>query len=140
MTARAQWNGDRVAAGGVPGRVRRRTCAASTGDDDVLLLGDFNAYTQEDPIGGLREAGYTDLGSAFDPGRYSYVFDDMSGSLDHALATAALTGKVTGVAHWNINSVESFAYQYVGDPALYAPDQYRSSDHDPLVLGLDLDE
>ena len=64
----------------------------------------------------------------------------LSGSLDHALSTAALTRKVTGVAHWNINSVESSAYQYVGDPALYAADPYRSSDHDPLVLGIDLDE
>ena len=64
----------------------------------------------------------------------------LSGSLDHAFATAALTEKVTGFAHWNINSVESFAYQYVGDPALYAPNPYRSSDHDPLVLGIDLEE
>lgn len=35
---------------------------------------------------------------------------------------------------------ESSAYQYTGDPALYAPDPYRSSDHDPLVLGIDLEE
>jgi Ca2+-binding RTX toxin-like protein len=113
---------------------------ASTGDQDVILMGDFNAYTQEDPVEVLREAGYTDLGSELDPDRYSYVFDDLSGSLDHAFATAALTRKVTGFAHWNINSVESFAYQYVGDPALYAADPYRSSDHDPLVLGVDLEE
>jgi len=112
----------------------------STGDEDVILMGDFNAYTQEDPVEVLREAGYTDLGSLLDPERYSYVFDDMSGSLDHAFATAELTEKVTGFAHWNINSVESFAYQYEGDPALYAPHPYRSSDHDPLVLGIDLEE
>jgi len=112
----------------------------STGDQDVILLGDFNAYTQEDPVEVLRQAGYTDLGSEFDPERYSYVFDDMSGSLDHAFATSTLTDKVTGFAHWNINSVESFAYQYEGDPALYAPNPYRSSDHDPLVLGIDLAE
>src|SRR3712207_46616 len=105
-----------------------------------MLLGDFNAYSQEDPIVELLEVGYTDLGTQFDEGRYSYVFDDMSGSLDHALATEALTAKVTGVAHWNINAVESFAYQYVGDPALYAPNAFRSSDHDPLVLGIDLEE
>ena len=86
------------------------------------------------------DAGYDDLGSLFDEGRYSYVFDDMSGSLDHALSTGALTDKVTGVAHWNINSVESFAYQYSGASALYGPHQYRSSDHDPLVLGIDLEE
>ena len=52
----------------------------------------------------------------------------------------ALTAKVTDLTHWNINAVESFAYQYTGDPALYAPNPYRSSDHDPLVLGIDLEE
>ncbi|CCH89612.1 Endonuclease/exonuclease/phosphatase [Modestobacter italicus] len=134
-----QWNGDRVR--------QARSLAAftdrlrtQTGDDDVVLMGDFNAYTQEDPIEALRQAGYTDLGSAFDEGRYSYVFDALSGSLDHALATAALAAKVTDVVHWDINSVESSAYQYTGADDLYAPDPYRSSDHDPLVIGLDLEE
>jgi uncharacterized protein len=56
------------------------------------------------------------------------------------MATGAMTAKVTGVAHWNINAVESFAYQYTGDPALYAQNQFRSSDHDPLVVGIDLEE
>ncbi|MET0763983.1 MAG: ExeM/NucH family extracellular endonuclease [Blastococcus sp.] len=133
------WNGDRVR--------QAESLAAfteglreSTGDQDVILMGDFNAYTQEDPAVALVDAGYTDLGSEFDADRYSYVFDDMSGSLDHAFATDALTAKVTGFAHWNINSVESFAYQYDGDPALYATNPFRSSDHDPLVLGIDLEE
>ncbi|SDF43222.1 hypothetical protein SAMN05660485_03340 [Blastococcus fimeti] len=111
---------------------------ASTGDDDVMVLGDLNAYSQEDPIVILREAGLTDLGTQFDAGRYSYVFDDMSGSLDHAMATDSLTAKVTDAAHWNINSVESFAYQYTGADRLYAPNQFRSSDHDPILVGLDL--
>ena len=134
-----QWNGDRVRqAASLVAFVAE--LSRKKEESDVVLLGDFNAYTQEDPMEVFRTAGYTDLGSEFDAGRYSYVFDDMSGSLDHALGTASLTSKVTGVAHWNINSVESFAYQYAGDPALYAPDQYRSSDHDPLVLGLDLVE
>jgi predicted extracellular nuclease len=134
-----QWNGDRrrqaAALAEFTEQLRR-----STGDDDVMLLGDFNAYTQEDPVQVLRQAGYTDLGSEFDADRYSYVFDDMSGSLDHAFATAALTDKVTGFAHWNINAVESSAYQYTGDPALYAANPYRSSDHDPLLFGIDLEE
>jgi predicted extracellular nuclease len=134
-----QWNGDRVRQAESLAAFTEEL-RASTGDEDVILMGDFNAYTQEDPVEALRDAGYTDLGSEFDADRYSYVFDDMSGSLDHAFATAELTDKVTGFAHWNINAVESFAYQYVGDPALYAANPYRSSDHDPLVLGLDLEE
>ncbi|MFD3448655.1 ExeM/NucH family extracellular endonuclease [Microbacteriaceae bacterium 4G12] len=133
------WNGDRVRqAESLAAFIG--TLRATTGDPDVVALGDFNAYTQEDPIEELRNAGLVDLGTAFDEGRYSYVFDDKSGSLDHALATAELTAKVTDLTHWNINAVESFAYQYTGDPALYAPNPYRSSDHDPLVFGVDLDE
>ena len=112
----------------------------SSGDGDVLIMGDLNAYTEEDPIQLIRGAGFTDLGSLLDEGRYSFVFNALSGSLDHAMSSEALTGKVTGLAHWNINAVESFAYQYDGDPALYAPNQFRSSDHDPLVLGVDLEE
>ncbi len=87
----------------------------STGDGDVVAMGDFNAYSQEDPIQVLAGAGLTDLGAALDEGHYSYVFDALSGSLDHALATAPLTAKVTGATHWNVNSVESVAYQYTGD-------------------------
>lgn len=133
------WNGDRMRQAASLAAFAERL-AAQTGDPDILLMGDFNAYTQEDPIEVLREAGYVDLGEILDPGRYSYVFNDMSGSLDHALVTQALAEKVTDVTHWNINAVESFAYQYYGDPALYAPNPYRSSDHDPLVLGIDLEE
>ncbi|MFB9376722.1 ExeM/NucH family extracellular endonuclease [Kineococcus gynurae] len=110
----------------------------ATGDADVIALGDLNAYTREDPVEVLRSAGLVDLGSRFDEGRYSYVFQARSGSLDHALATRELTRKVSGVTHWNINAVESSAYQYDGDPALYAPDPFRSSDHDPVIVGLDL--
>jgi predicted extracellular nuclease len=132
-----EWNGDRVRQSKSLIAFTKRLVRES-GDRDLLLMGDFNAYTMEDPIQVLRDGGFVDLGAEFDPGRYSYVFDDMSGSLDHALASRPLFSKVTGVTHWNINAVESFAYQYTGDPALYAPHPYRSSDHDPLVLGLEL--
>ncbi len=133
-----QWNGSRVRQAESVAAFAA-DLAQATGDPDVVLQGDLNAYSREDPVEVLRAAGLTDLGERFDPGRYSYVFDGLSGSLDHALATPELTAKVTGVAHWNVNSGESSAYQYDGDPALYAPDPYRSSDHDPLVVGIDLD-
>jgi uncharacterized protein len=131
------WNGDRVRQARSLARFAARL-RTRTDDPDVLLMGDFNAYTREDPIRELRRSGFVDLGERLDPGRYSYVFDDMSGSLDHALATKPLAAKVTDLTHWNINAVESFAYQYSGDPALYDDDPYRSSDHDPVLLGVDL--
>lgn len=110
----------------------------STGDSDVISLGDYNSYTKEDPVELLRRSGLTDLGSTRDPGRYSYVFDALSGSLDHALVTKSMDAKVAGAVHWNIDSVESTAYEYDGDEALYAPNPYRASDHDPLVVGVRL--
>lgn len=135
----ALWNGDRVRQAQSLATFAA-DLAEQTGDDDVLLMGDFNAYSREDPIVALEDAGYVDLGRAFDPGRYSYVFDELSGSLDHGLASEPLAEKVTDAVHWNINAVESFAYQYPGDPELYAVNPYRSSDHDPLVIGIDLVE
>jgi uncharacterized protein len=133
------WNGDRVRQAASLAAFADEVVDRA-GDPDILLLGDLNAYTEEDPIERLRQAGFVDLGELLDPGRYSYVFDDQSGSLDHALTRGAMVDKITDLTHWNINAVESFAYQYDGDPLLYAPNPYRSSDHDPLILGIDLSE
>ncbi|MEV4343639.1 ExeM/NucH family extracellular endonuclease [Actinoplanes sp. NPDC049596] len=108
----------------------------ASGSNEVLLLGDFNAYTQEDPMQALYAAGYSDLHSTFAPDKNSYVFSGESGSLDHALATSEMAKRVTGVDIWNINSGESFAYEYDGYAPFYAPDPYRASDHDPVVIGL----
>ncbi|MGK5679743.1 ExeM/NucH family extracellular endonuclease [Actinoplanes sp. URMC 104] len=118
---------------------RKRQAAAlaafvgTLGTSDVLLLGDFNAYSQEDPIRVLADAGYSNVADVDDA---SYVFGGESGSLDHALASASLAKRVTGVDVWNINSVESFAYEYDGYAPFYAPGPYRASDHDPVVVGL----
>ncbi|XVU25305.1 ExeM/NucH family extracellular endonuclease [Actinoplanes sp. CA-054009] len=108
----------------------------SSGSDEVLLLGDFNAYTREDPMQALYDAGYSDLHTTHAPDKSSYVFSGESGSLDHALATSAMAQRVTGVDIWNINSGESFAYEYDGYAPFYAPDPYRASDHDPVVIGV----
>lgn len=105
--------------------------------EDVLLLGDFNSYTQEDPLAVLAAAGWTDLGSAFDAGD-TYVFSGRTGSLDHVFASPSAAAKVTGADVWNINAVESYAYQYDGYRPWYAADPYRASDHDPVVVGLGL--
>ncbi|MPZ81587.1 MAG: ExeM/NucH family extracellular endonuclease [Actinophytocola sp.] len=106
---------------------------ADSGSDDVLLLGDFNAYTHEDPVQVLYDQSYVDLN---DGGEASYVFAGESGSLDHAIASPSLADRVTGVDVWQINAHESFAFQYDGSPAFYQPDPYRASDHNPLVVGL----
>jgi uncharacterized protein len=106
-----------------------------------LIVGDLNAYTEEDPIHTLEAAGYTGLSERFVPPaeRYSYVFDGLSGELDHAMAGAGLLDNVTGATIWHINADEPLILDYnteFNPPGLYRPDQYRTSDHDPLIIGL----
>jgi 5'-nucleotidase len=110
------------------------------GTEDVFLLGDFNSYTQEDPMQVLYEAGYVDIAPE---GEYTYSFDGAVGSLDHILASTEAVKLVTGSDVWNINSVESIALEYsrynYNATNFYDESPFRSSDHDPLVVGLDLD-
>ncbi|WP_295044758.1 ExeM/NucH family extracellular endonuclease [uncultured Paracoccus sp.] len=121
-----------------------------TGEEDVILLGDFNAYRMENTITTLRAGAdgvagtaddITDLGALFDGDSPSYVFDGMTGTLDYAFGSASLTAKVTGASYWNINADEADAFDYNTDfgrdPALWTADAFRSSDHDPIVVGLD---
>jgi 5'-nucleotidase len=108
--------------------------AAEAGE--VLLLGDFNSYAEEDPIQVLTAAGYTDLVPELTDGQYTYTFDGELGSLDHSLGNAAAVQGVTDVGTWAINSPEWSDRQYDNG----APDDgsvFRSSDHDPTLIGLD---
>lgn len=110
------------------------------GTDKVFLAGDFNSYSAEDPMQVLYDAGYINQGSKTDG--YSYVFSGLVGSLDHILASPAADATVSGVDVWNINAVESVALEYsrynYNATNLYEPNQFRASDHDPVIVGLDL--
>jgi uncharacterized protein len=111
----------------------------SSGDDDVLALGDFNAYSREDPIDAFEAGGLTDLGEALitEADRYSFVFDGAQGSLDHAMATESLADKAVDAGVWHINSDEPDAFLYFGAPSVLSLDPYAASDHDPELIGLD---
>lgn len=116
----------------------------ASGDPDHLVIGDLNSYDHEDPIHALVEAGYTDLVRLFGGDEaYGYVFDGKVGYLDHALSNASLTPQVTGAAEWHINADEPDILDYnldFGRPdTFFTSDLYRSSDHDPVLVGLDLD-
>jgi 5'-nucleotidase len=112
------------------------------GVEAVYLAGDFNAYSEELPILTLREAGYQDVAQAIagSDRKYSYSYSGLAGSLDHVLANAAALDRVTGADIWNINSGESIALEYsrylYSPTDFYTPDPYRSSDHDPVVVGV----
>ncbi|HEX7201759.1 MAG TPA: ExeM/NucH family extracellular endonuclease, partial [Arthrobacter sp.] len=119
---------------------------SAKGTDKVFLIGDFNAYGKEDPISVFTSAGYVNQDdkarNADGSAKHSYLFGGMVGSLDHILASPAANAVVTGADIWNINSVESVALEYSrynnNVTNYYAPDQFRASDHDPVVVGLNL--
>ncbi|EMQ97418.1 ExeM/NucH family extracellular endonuclease [Paeniglutamicibacter gangotriensis] len=108
----------------------------------VLLAGDFNSYSAEEPIQVLARAGYVDLGA--DAKTRSYLFAGRTGSLDHIFGSREVAQHVTGQTIWNINATESVAYEYsrfnYNVAQLFAPDQFRSSDHDPVLVGLQLNK
>ena len=57
----------------------------------------------------------------------------------------SLAAQITGVTTWHINADEPSVLGYESAfksaaqrTALYAPDPFRSSDHDPLIVGVQL--
>jgi hypothetical protein len=104
-------------------------------------VGDFNSYTQEDPMQVLYQNGYVNQPSD-DPKDTSYEFGSMAGSLDHVLANSAAANLVSGRDVWQINAEESVGFEYsrynYTAENLYAADQFRSSDHNPELVGLDV--
>jgi predicted extracellular nuclease len=110
-------------------------------DKDVLVLGDLNSYGDEDPIDVLKAAGYVDLIDTrlAEPDQYTYVFQGQAGYLDHALVSPRLARRVSGIDIWHINADEALFQDYnteFNPEGFYAPDAYRSSDHDPVLVGL----
>ncbi len=120
----------------------------NSGSNDVLLVGDLNAYAQEDPVALLTGSGYVDQIGRFNSFGYSYVFNGAAGRLDHAITTASMSPKVTRAIEWHINADEPSVLDYNLEfkqpacagctPDLYSATPYRSSDHDPVVVGLNL--
>jgi predicted extracellular nuclease len=113
--------------------------SAERGTSKVFLVGDFNSYTQEDPMQVLYQAGYVNQPSD-DPQDVSYEFDGLAGSLDHVLASPAAAKMVTGRDVWQINAEESVGFEYsrynYNATLLYQPNQFRASDHNPELVGL----
>ncbi|EMI52473.1 extracellular nuclease [Rhodopirellula sallentina SM41] len=119
------------------------TLQQTRGAVNLLVLGDLNAYSQEDPIDTLRAAGLVDLihTHAGEQSPYSYVYYGRAGCLDHAFATPELAAMVSGAAIWHINSSEPRFLDYnleFNPKPFYRQDPFRSSDHDPVLVGIDL--
>ncbi len=111
-------------------------------DHDVLILGDLNSYAKEDPIRTIEAGGFVNLIERFAGGAaYNYVFDGRAGYLHHALASQTLAVKAVGLAEWHVNADEPKVRDYNQEfqpDGYFAPDAFRSSDHDPIVIGLQM--
>jgi uncharacterized protein len=118
------------------------TVKTQANDNDVLIIGDLNSYGKENPITTLTSNGFVnEIEKLIGSTAYSYVFDGFAGYLDHALASTSLDPQVSGVTEWHINADEPSVIDYNTEfkpQDLYTPTPYRSSDHDPVVIGLQL--
>ncbi len=124
------------------------------GSMNTLIIGDLNSYDKEDPIDAVLAGADDEIGTQDDyldliytyigEEAYGYVFDGQVGYLDHALANKWLFNQITGTTIWHINADEpdlidyDTSYKKDAQDDLYLPDQYRSSDHDPVIIGMTL--
>jgi predicted extracellular nuclease len=116
---------------------------ATTGDPDVLVIGDLNAYLDEDPVLAF-ETDLKNLVRRYDKDPYSYNFFAGyaapwigRGLLDHALATPSMARQVKKASVWHINADEPRFLDWY-DTSIVAPGPYRASDHDPVLVSLKL--
>lgn len=115
-------------------------------DSDVLIMGDLNAYAKETPITTLVNKGFVNLVEKYQGNHgYSYVFGGEAGYLDHALASTSLSTQAVYAMEWHINADETTLFDYntelkTAQQAVdfYQPSPFRASDHDPVVVELDL--
>ncbi|MGO1859242.1 ExeM/NucH family extracellular endonuclease, partial [Ancrocorticia populi] len=121
-------------------------------DTAIFIIGDLNAYSAEDPILKLNDHGYTRvmdyMAKQTDDQSYldltTYQYSSLHGSLDQALGNELALEMVTDAEVYAINAPEAIALEYSrynNYLTIYHDDtQYRSSDHDPVKIGLDVDD
>ncbi|MFK3860897.1 ExeM/NucH family extracellular endonuclease [Pseudoalteromonas rhizosphaerae] len=114
-------------------------------DEDIILVGDMNAYAMEDPIRAFADKGFKNVVAELDGNTlgYSYSFSGRMGSLDHAVASPSLLAKVVAATDWHINADEPISLDYNVEfksdsqvASLYSESAYRASDHDPVIIDI----
>lgn len=112
-----------------------KTDPTHSGSDLAVILGDLNAYAEEEPVRTLKDAGWRDAFAVAKVARpYSYVYRGELGRLDHALLSPSLAARLRGAVEWHSNADEPLSAGYRGG----AGGPWRSSDHDPLLLAFRL--
>ena len=122
------------------------TDPTGSGDDDHLVIGDLNSYDHEDPIDVLVDASATSTRSS---GSVASTPTATCSTARRATSTTRWraprsTARSAVAQEWHLNadepSVLDYDTSFKPDPvhAIYAPDPFRSSDHDAVLVGLDL--
>ena len=104
-------------------------------DEDILLLGDYNCYTQEQPIQTLVRAGYADMLPLGHSADYSYSFRGEAGYLDRCFASPSMATQIVRVRPWHINA--DWYYQH-GAYKMKDKSLHRYADHDPIIVDIKL--
>ena len=104
-------------------------------DSDVLLLGDYNCYTQEQPIQTIVRAGYADMLQIYRPDDYSYSYKGEIGYLDRCFANPSMAAQIVRVTPWHVNA--DWYYQH-GSYKLKDKSLHRYADHDPIIVDVKL--
>ena len=117
-----------------------KTVTAYFEDKDVLIVGDLNSYSKEDPIRVLEEGELINELQKYAPNEYSYAFFSnnsyATGYLDHSFATATLDAQIRYAHPFHINADEPDALKIGGKPQ--EDNMYRCSDHNPIVTFIKL--
>ena len=127
------WNAARVAA--VEAQLPAwEKLAAESGTDKVIILGDMNAWRNEDPIRKFKESGYIDLVEVLSGlPQHSFLYWGQSGTLDYAFASPSLAARATHARNWNINAL------WPRNMEMPRP-WLRFSDHDPVIVDFDFSQ
>lgn len=137
------------------GSIKRVLAALDSIAAPIILVGDYNAYGQEESLQMLVKAGYKDMVMAMDSLNYSYSYNAECGYLDRVFANESMQPYITSVQpiHWNTDYYYSAAYWSKYNYKNNTPPKekqkdiwkcvspqakknllFRYSDHDPLLI------
>ena len=104
-------------------------------DEDILLVGDYNSYTHEQPLQTIIQAGYADVLMQYAPEGYSYVYYSEAGYLDRVFASPTMSTQVTKVQPYHLNAdyFYSRGFKRGLDETIF-----RYADHDPILIHVQL--